>query len=305
MNARWIHVATVTALATFGLLALTLRDAPPEPTAPGVEAPVVEAAATQAPTAGDDELQGLWTRWPHDLGRGDPVRFYYFHGDGAGLYRYGRIGHTNTNSYRYKIVGGEQRSVELTFNKTGERYRVPFAVKMGRDGRKVLQLPKDPREGGAPHEYFYVPPPDLGSDGEVVADPTPPSGRMWICMQRYKTGGTGWVIYQLTPAGIDGRGTGWHHRGDFDDWSTESMTYRMENGRLELEFELTHERHVTDFALVEGEGGKRQLELKSDPRNWWHASKLADMGKSFDVGADPSALAKQVQVLDGALPTCR
>src|SRR5690554_5298743 len=64
----------------------------------------------------EDAVQGLWSRWPDRQREGDPLRFYYFHGDGHGLYRYGRIGHTNTHSFDYRLEGD---ALLLTFRKSG------------------------------------------------------------------------------------------------------------------------------------------------------------------------------------------
>jgi len=317
MNARWLYLAVSCLFATLVVLGFTLRDAEqaaPAATPAGVE--VVLDATVDA--AADDELQGVWTRWPDHHADGEKARFYYFHGDGHGLYRYGRMGHTNTNSYRYRITDGG--SVELTFNKSGERYSVPFRIHTGRDntgsentgsentgsdGRRVLRLEKDPREGGGTHEYFFVPLPA----SDVFAGPSappPPSGHMWICMRRYATGGQGFELYQFTPAGIDGRGTGWHHRGDFDDWSTETLTYRIGPQQLDLRFELTGEQHRTPYTLSEGADGKRRLLLTDDPRNFMHGSRFADMGRSFALGG-LSAIWKlpAVAAADGGLPSCR
>ena len=222
----------------------------------------------------------------------------------ATAYRYGRLGHTNTNSYRYRITDGGR--VELSFNKSGERYGVGFRIQMGQDGRRVLRLEKDPREGGSPHEYAYVPPPPLSRSLEASARPMPPSGHMWICMREYATGGQGFEIYQFTPAGIDGRGTGWHHRGDFDDWSTESLTYRIEPQRLHVRFELTGEEHRSAYSVNEGGDQGRRLLLADDPRNFMHGSRFADMGKSFAFSGVSGIWAlPAVAAADGGLPSCR
>src|SRR5690606_7804255 len=97
----------------------------------------------------------------------------------------------------------------------------------------------------------------------------------------FATGGMGFSMYQLSSAGIDGRGTGWHHRGDFDDWSTESLTYRFDATSMELRFDLTGERSSTGYGVVMGEDKKRRLVLHEDPRNWWQRAVFADMGRAF------------------------
>jgi hypothetical protein len=239
----------------------------------------------------EDALKGLWSRWPDKRSEGDPLRFYYFHGDGHGLYRYGRVGFTNTHSFDYRLHGEE---VELKFRKTGASHRLGFSTEVGRDGRRVLHLKDDPEEHGGAVDYFYVPAPLGGGLAfENAKDAPLPSGRMWIHKTHFATGGEGFSLYQLTPAGIDGRGTGWHHRGDFDDWSTESLTYRVDGDHMELRFDLSGERHATGYGVAAGEGGRR-LVLHEDPRNWWQRSTFHDMGRSFAAAAfgGPFASAK-------------
>src|SRR5688500_11092207 len=77
-----------------------------------VEAPVEQARDPDAVA----QLAGIWWRYERGV-EGDPVRFYYFHGDGKGLYRYGRVGLTNTNSFDYDV---EDTHLVLRFRKTGE-----------------------------------------------------------------------------------------------------------------------------------------------------------------------------------------
>lgn len=217
------------------------------------------------------QVLGLWRK--HRPGKlGDPLRFYYFHEGGKGLYRYGRVGYAYTNSFDYRV---EKRTLHLHFRKTGERYRVPFEI-VREGGREVLVLKDDPREPGA-GRYTKE---RLGQS--AAEEPfSSPGGQMWIDLRRYETGGEGFSIYQLAPASIDGRGIGWHHRGDFDDWSTEALTYQIVGDTLALRFMLRGEEHDTRFAL---EGGpKGTLLLEEDPRNFWHRSKLKHMGRSFEA----------------------
>ena len=65
-------------------------------------------------------IEGLWLK--KDAGA-DEFRFYYFHKDGIGLYRYGKRHLNNTNSFEYKVEG---RTIRLTFKKTGEAHQVRF-----------------------------------------------------------------------------------------------------------------------------------------------------------------------------------
>lgn len=235
----------------------------------------------EAPRA--DAVQGLWSRWPDKQHEGDPVRFYYFHGDGHGLYRYGRVGFTNTHSFDYRADGD---TLVVTFRKSGVKHRLSYQVEVGRDGRRVLHLKDDPEENGAPVDYYFVPPPSASLSmplaAQTASDATKPDGHMWIDLRRYATGGMGFSMYQLGPAGIDGRGTGWHHRGDFDDWSTESLSYREGGTSLELRFDLTGERFRTRYGVAVADDGKRRLVLHEDPRNWWHRATFTDMGRSFE-----------------------
>jgi hypothetical protein len=248
---------------------------------------VVDAAA----------LRGLWTRYPEGSGREDqPVAFYYFHDGGIGLFRYGRLGANTTNSYNW-VVGehGGQPMIVLTYRKTGEVQHLP--IRIDSEGRRTLVINGDPKNPGVGESrYTFVPPPSLAKvapDLELSplvtadADAAAPGidNRLWIDQRPYKTGGMGFQLYQLRTAGIDGRGTGWHHVGDYDDWSTESLSYRILRGeqgpeRLDLSFTLRGERHTTTVAVA-GEGQKRTLTMGSDPRDYWAVHTFKDGGVSF------------------------
>jgi hypothetical protein len=237
------------------------------------------------PIAGRDAeavraLSGIWWRYEQGV-EGDPVRFYYFHGDGKGLYRYGKIGQTNTNSFDYDVEGDR---IVLTFRKTGEQHRIAYRIERDAD-RDWLALDGDPREPLRQGATRYFRESEQTIRGPAIAHPepelgAPPAGHMWIDQTRYATGGYGFSLYQFRPAGIDGRGVGWHHRGDFDDWSTESLVYRITADRLELWFPLTDERHATRFA-VKKVGDERRLMLEADPRDFWHPHIYLDIGVSF------------------------
>jgi hypothetical protein len=225
-------------------------------------------------------VSGIWWRYEQGV-EGDPVRFYYFHGDGKGLYRYGRIGHTNTHSFDYDVQGDR---LTLAFRKSGERHVVRFEIERG-EGRDWMTLHDDPREPLREEPTRYFRESEQTIRGPAVAHPAPqtgpaPAGHMWIDQTRYATGGYGFSFYQFRPAGIDGRGVGWHHRGDFDDWSTESLTYRISGDRLELWFPLTNEHHTTRFFVTQA-GDERRLTLYADPRDFWHAHTYLDIGVSF------------------------
>ena len=236
--------------------------------------------ALEAPHA-TDALTGIW--WRYEQGTtGDPVRFYYFHGDGTGLYRYGRVGATYTHSLDYELDGDTLR---VRFRKTGATHVLRYTVRPGTaGGRDWLTLHGDPREPETTQYYRLAQP--RGPRAWDVHDPgelgPPPAGHMWIDLQPFATGGQAFYFYQLRPAGIDGRGVGWFHRGDFDDWSTESLTYRIieDPPRLALTFDLAGTTETTAF-VVQGEGRDRTLRLESDPRDFWHGHVYRDAGKSF------------------------
>jgi hypothetical protein len=254
------------------------------------------------PNPKDDALKGLWFRYEPG-GLGAPVRFYYFHGNGNGLYRYGRQGYTNTNSYDYEI---NNSTLTLNFRKTGVEHKTTFSIET-KDGLEWLTLQHDPKEPGAryfkerqqmsePHltDWSF----SLGQAQSSLRDqpknpakapavlPSPlsavpsPSGFMWIEATDYETGGFGFAIYQFREAGIDGRGTGWYHQGDFNDWSTESLLYRIYQDHLDFAFELRPEKCSTHFSITSKEK-KRSLHINKDPRNFWHRRSFEEMGKSF------------------------
>jgi hypothetical protein len=228
-----------------------------------------EAPEIAEPAPVDDPLVGLWAE-PAADGE-DRVRFYYFHGDGHGLYRYGKRASTYTNSFDYTVDGD---TVELHFRKSGIGWRVGFAIEPDASGRDRLVLATDPRGEG---RGVYV---RMRRDPVTHEAATPGvGGRMWFDRASYATGGYGFALYQLRAAGIDGRGTGWFHRGDFDDWSTESLVYRMTGDRMDLAFEATGEIHSTRFALEPRDPAT--LVLHEDPRDWWHVHRYLDAGPSF------------------------
>jgi hypothetical protein len=230
-----------------------------------------------------DPLKGLWFR-EEPGGLGAPVRFYYFHGDGNGLYRYGKIGYTNTNSYDYSTKGN---TLTLDFRKTGASHTTPFRIEK-ENGQEWLILEDDPKEKGA--RYFkerqnissLTRPlhPGWTPQSHAIAELPRLDGFMWIEATEFKTGGFGFAIYQFREAGIDGRGTGWFHQGDFNDWSTESLQFRRHQDKLEIAFELRPEKSTTQFSITTKDK-KRFLSLTEDPRNFWHQRTFQEMGKSF------------------------
>lgn len=256
-----------------------------------VEAPTHVAPAEPSPEVA--ALAGIWWR-DEPATSGERVRFYYFHGDGTGLYRYGRTGLTNTHSFDYDVQGDD---LLLTFRKTGDRHVVRFRIerRVGDTARDELTLYDDPREAGDT-TYFRTSERTVRAASSRVApigardESAGPGGRLWIDLRKYATGGRGFSMYQLRAPGIDGRGTGWFHRGDFDDWSTESLTYRIAGDRLELVFELSGEKAQTRFRIA-GEGADRTLLVADDPRDFWHAHAYRDAGPSFGALGGVAALA--------------
>lgn len=236
--------------------------------------------STATEIAAPDALVGLWSAHPRG-GDGEPLRFYYFHGDGHGLYRYGRVGASNTNSFDYTIDGDV---VTIVFRKTGARHAVRFAIEPG-EGTPVLVLDGDPRAGGR-RRYAQQRPDPIEHAGDPPCMGAPVAGRLWLDRTAYATGGYGFGLYQLRCAGIDGRGTGWFHRGDFDDWTTESLVYRIVDDRLELQFATTAGVEITRFVV--GAGDPRTLELATDPRDFWHAHRYVDVGASFGWITEPA-----------------
>lgn len=283
---RRLARAVPLAVVLGGIAAAGWAIRPPE----RVEAPT-GAQPEDAPVSDEvAALSGVW--WRYEAGTtGDRVRFYYFHGDGTGLYRYGRVGLTNTHSFDYDVEGDD---LLLSFRKSGDKHVVRFRLERREQtgtARDWLTLYDDPREPGATR-YFRTSDRPVRDHIEPASADTP-GGRLWIDLRKHATGGRGFSMYQLRAPGIDGRGTGWFHRGDFDDWSTESLTYRIAGDQIELSFELSGEDARTRF-VVGGDDEDRRLLLLDDPRDFWHEHTYRDAGPSFGQDAPPvAALAGQ------------
>jgi hypothetical protein len=274
------------------------RWAPPTtPRSPAASNPVAAVdAGGGADRAAAEALRGLWSRHADADGRDDaPVAFYYFHEGDIGLYRYGRIAYNTTNSYHWSTRGD---GLELRWNKTGETTRLAYRI--DRSGpRPVLVIDDDPKNPGAgASRYTYVPAPDAAARApDLLHGPGGPSisalhttldridNRLWIDLKKYATGGIGFSLWQLRAQGIDGRGTGWHHVGDFDDWSTEQLTYKStatspSTGTVEVLFSWRKERAMTTWTLRR-DGDARVLRLSTDPRDFGAVHDYLDAGPSF------------------------
>lgn len=242
---------------------------------------------TLRPGPAPAQLHGLWGV-SQPRGIADELRFYYFHTGGKGLYRYGQVGHNQTHSFDWKLDGDR---LVLDFRKTGEHAKTRIEL-TERAGERSLTLLDDPR-GPGPVRYVHRPS-NLAADEQALGGPLSLSdgdkaageaamlkGRIWIDVQRYATGGLGFVMYQLSahPLG-DGQWLGWYHRGDFDDWTTETLAYREEPQRLRLRFLLHGQEATTPYRLRQ-EREQRVLTLSRDPRNFLHQRQLLDGGASF------------------------
>jgi hypothetical protein len=305
-------ISTVSALSAASV-ALFLRDDAP----PASAAASAAAAATGVDVVREHpkDVVGLWTRWPNAKSDGDRVRFYFFHEKGIGLYRYGKIGLNTTSSFDWHVDTNAdgKRELVMTFRKTGEVKRTPYEVADGAGKPKSLVMTRDPKEPlvGA-MAYTYVPPPAFDAfapdlvDAHALADGIDRGndgvgGRMWIDDVTFATGGKQFAIYQLKDTSIDGRGVGWHHVGDYDDWSTEALSYRyapstcMHDAAIDLYFNVRDERAsspVLRGALLDsGDSGDSDgvtelpdLTLVEDPRSFGHVRRYKDGGRSFAFG---------------------
>ena len=282
---RWAQAAVLGWLALGVWLSPGPRSAPPSSRDAAV-------SVAQPDVPASDELAGVW-RLEAPGRDGDPVHFYYFHGDGTGLYRYGVIGLTNTHSFDYRIEGPGR--LHLTFRKSGRRHDLRYRVESDRDGLHLTLTP-DPR-GRPGLRYRKEAGGARGAESPWGAplDDTPrrkghagpgPAGHMWIDLQRHATGGQSFGFYQFAPARIDGRGVGWFHRGDFDEWSTEALTYRVREGVLDLHFTVRDEAASTPYRIDAVEGG-RVLTLDTDPRDFGAPHRYPDAGPSFGARGTP------------------
>ena len=232
-----------------------------------IKFPPASTSATETARA-EAAILGLWSRFQPDK-EGDLQRFYYFHKGGIGLFRYGRMGLTYTQTFRYDV---DDRKLRLVFNKGGEAFDVQYSL-----NGDVLTFVQDPRMGG--EQSYTKRHPPVSTDIEAFNHPM---ARLWTQQISDGTENVGFRMYQLQAPTIDGRGVGWYHEGDFAEWSTETLEYRRTGDRLALFFPVRNERHVTD--IKEGtDGGVRTLALTEDPRNFWHPRTYRDGGPGFTM----------------------
>ncbi len=240
--------------------------------------------------AAEPDVQGLWSQTTPVV-EGDPVRFYYFHTGGIGLFRYGKMGLTQTRSFSYVVEGEE---ITLTVLKTGKVYAVPFTIEDG-----ALSLKVDPMLGG-PQTYRK----EVATSGHGFKSPQDhPLARMWKHTLTDAHGQERFFMYQLQAPALDGRGVGWYHEGDYMNWSTESLTYRRSGDQLILQFSLRGEDARTGLR-IDAEGPHRSLHLSQDPRNFWHPRSYRDTGPGFGVLLDSEPMPYRVPGHHGASQGC-
>ncbi|MEL7367881.1 MAG: hypothetical protein AAFN74_03130 [Myxococcota bacterium] len=225
-----------------------------------------------APAIAERSLLGMWSRFKPEK-EGDPQRFYYFHTGGIGLFRYGRMGLTYTQTFRYEV---DAKAIKLTFNKSGQSHSVAYELK-----GNVLTLVDDPKMGGR-QAYTKHAKATATGHGWSNKNAEHPLARLWVEKTTDGKGGSGFRMYQLQAPTIDGRGVGWYHEGDFHEWSTETLEYRRTGDRLSLNFPVRNERFVTDLK-EQTKDGVRGLHLAQDPRNFWHPRTYMDGGPGFTM----------------------
>jgi len=218
------------------------------------------------------ELAGLWERT--DLPEKDDVRFYFFHPSGIGLYRFGKLGLNHTHMFRYVQAGSK---LAIVFSRSGEHHEL--TVSRRKQGDAVfLTMSEDPREQGQSMTYRRRTMPSDASE-RLDAEATG-FNRMWIHLLRSQKGADAFAMYQFQKPDASGRGHGWFHHGDYDEWTTESLEYVKRGKTLELNFELMKQQTQTRFEVRRSADG-RMLALERDPRGFWQRRVFMDQGPSF------------------------
>lgn len=244
----------------------------PWPKKTKAEKPAPVASAPTAVPEAKLQLSGLWERT--DLPEKDDVRFYFFHPSGIGLYRFGKLGLNHTHMFRYVQAGSK---LAIVFSRSGEHHEMTVSQRR-RGEASFITLSDDPREGGKAMSYRRRPMPNA-QDLDFDAAPTG-FDRMWIHTLRSQKGADAFAMYQFQKPDASGRGNGWFHHGDYDEWTTESLNYVKRGQTLELNFELMRQRTQTRFELSRSADG-RLLRLERDPRGFWQQRRFLDQGPSF------------------------
>jgi hypothetical protein len=244
------------------------------------------------------KLRGIWDRV--ETGNGPPVQFYYFHTDDNGLFRFGSsaLNHTEMFRTRWRWSG-----LEIAFRKTGETHVTRVRTKTDRNGRRVLILESDPRNGGKKTRYRRR------ADGGPRLTATPgahenkdPFARMWMHRRELAKGATDFRIYQFRPAGENRHGEGWYHFGDFDEWTTESLQYYRGERGLHLRFVQRGEEAFTK-ASVREDRGQKVLRLDADPRYFGRGSDYVDAGPNLMTTEASAPLLLSTETLRGSRGT--
>ena len=223
-----------------------------------------------------ERIRGMWSKFTPGNDT-DPTRFYYFHDGGIGLFRYGKRGLNQTNSYTYQV---DDKTIRFRMVKSGDVFESEYSV--DKEGNATwLTIKRDPRMGGE-QRYKYVPAPaKVGYGYGANADKDHPFARLWIQTSKDSKGQETFRLYQLEAPTLDGRGIGWYHEGNYEDWTTEALSYRKTDGKLELYFPVRDERITTRMNEGRGQDGKRFIHLAEDPRNFWHPRSYKDGGPGF------------------------
>jgi hypothetical protein len=201
------------------------------------------------------------------------VRFYYFHGNGIGLLRYGKVGLNNTESFHYKT---QDDVLSLRFNKTGQGMQTRYVIAES-EGKTTLALP----------DFVHQ------DDRELIKEPAPnlsvmnwPQGksldRMWTMLQQSVDGSISFKMYQLRKADDTGHGEGWYHEGDFDNWYTERLDFHRGETEMMFHFGLRDEKAQTPYMHVT-DAPTPMLVFEKDPRHFWTTTHYVDGGESFSV----------------------
>ncbi|NJK88554.1 MAG: hypothetical protein HC923_03580 [Myxococcales bacterium] len=223
------------------------------------------------PNAGPRHLRGIWDReGASDLKR---VDFYYFHQGDLGLFRFGTTDRNHTEMFRFKKTW---RGLEISFKRTGERAFSKMQLVERPDGRRALVLESDPRNGGRRTTYVHRAAPT----SQLVPAAKDDFARMWMHRRPRLHGGLDFRIYQFQPANASGHGRGWYHEGDYDEWTTESLTYHKGQDTLHLRFDEPREIAASPYQLNRSRKAA-VLGLDADPRWFGRPSRFEDTGPTL------------------------